>query len=219
MLMNQIRILIANKYFLTNYAIRCILQKIKNFDVHGVAENEVLLEIKRCKPDLLVIEIEILKMNSFELLSEIKEKYPRLKIMVLLDIDNKEKLLRILKFQLDGYLLKNTSREELILAANCIHKGERYFSKEIHHYILENLTALNGSTDKIDFSELLSGREKEILHLIAADKNNHEIAKQLFISPNTVLTHRRNIMRKLKVKSTPQLIITSFKHGLITLKD
>ena len=107
--MEKIRILIANKYFLMNYAIKCILQKIKGFEVYGVEENGIISEIEKLKPEILVLEIEILKQDSFRLLSEIKNAFPNLKILVLLDIDNKQKLLKILQYQLDGYLLKNTS--------------------------------------------------------------------------------------------------------------
>ena len=217
--MSDIRILIANKYFLMNYAIRCILQRIKGFEVLGVPEDELLQQIKKFKPDILLVEIDVVKTNSFELLSELRVSFPKLKIIVLLDIENKEKLLNVIKFQLEGYLLKKTSKNELIHAANCVYKGERYFSKEIHHFVIENLSEFqNDAEQKISY-ELLSEREKEILKILVSGKKNKEIADTLFISENTVATHRRNIMRKLKVKNTPQLILRSFKNGLVTLKD
>ncbi|MBI1937636.1 MAG: response regulator transcription factor [Ignavibacteriales bacterium] len=216
--MTQIRILIANKYFLMNYAIRCILQRIKEFEVHGSSESDLLSEIKRLKPELLVLEIEILKYDSFELISEIKEKYPKLKILALLNIDNKEKFLRILNYRLEGYLLRNTSREELIEAASTIHRGERYFCKEIHQYVMNNLIE-QSSSNSGNQKNNLSQREKEILQQIVSGKSNKEIAGSLFISEHTVLTHRRNMMRKLKVKNTTQLVITGVKHGLVTIKD
>ena len=217
--MEKIRILIANKYFLMNYAIKCILQKIKGFEVYGAEESGIISEIEKLKPEILVLEIEILKQDSFRLLSEIKNAFPNLKILVLLDIDNKQKLLKILQYQLDGYLLKNTSQGELIEAANTIHKGEKYYSKEIHNYVMNSLFDRTRNDYEQKIKNNLSNREREILQEIITGKNNREIADQLFISEHTVLTHRRNIMRKLKVKSTPQLIITSFKHGLINIKD
>lgn len=216
--MAQIKILIANKYFLMNYAIRCILQRIKGFEVHGSAESDLLAEIKRLKPDLLVLEIEILKHDSFELISEIKEKYPKLKILVLLNIDNNDKLLKILNYRLEEYLLRNTSKEELIEAASTIHRGERYFSREIHQYVMDNLIEQT-ENDSGKQKNNLSEREKEILQQIVSGKSNKEIAGTLFISEHTVLTHRRNMMRKLKVKNTTQLVITGVKRGLITIKD
>jgi DNA-binding NarL/FixJ family response regulator len=216
--MKTIKILIANRYFLMNYAIRCILQRIKGFDVYGVSENEILDEIIRLKPDILVIEIEMIRGDSLELIAEIKKNFKNLKIIVLLDTENHDKLINVLELQLNGYLMKNISREELIHAATCVHQGERYFSREINQFVMENVFGSNGNSNDKNSKDILSEREKEILRLIVSGRNNREIAEKLFISQNTVLTHRRNIMKKLEVKNTAQLITTSVKQGLITLK-
>jgi DNA-binding NarL/FixJ family response regulator len=201
-----------------NYAISCILQKIKVFEVFGTSEDGLISEIDKIIPDLLVIEIDILRMDSYKLLAEIKEKFPRLKIIVLLDFEDEEKLLHILQFKLEGYLLKNVSKEELILAADCVYKGEKYFSKEYHAYVIEHLARKSTRNNAKDTKESLSEREREILQLIVTGINNAEIARKLYISENTVLTHRRNIMKKMKVKNTTQLIITGLKEGLISIK-
>lgn len=216
--MKTIKILIANKYFLMNYAIRCILQRMRGFEVYGVPEKEIIPEIEKLKPDILVIEIEMIKSDRLQLISEIKKRFSNLKIIVLLDIEHQNNLLEILQLQLNGYLIKSISREELINATTCVHKGERYFSKEINQYIMENIFEKKENTREKNIKNILSEREKEILHLIVSGSNNKEIAKKLYISPNTVLTHRRNIMKKLKVKNTAQLIITSVRHGIITIK-
>ena len=217
--MKRIKILIANKYFLMNYAISCILQKIKGFEVYGVDESKVLAEIEKLMPEILVIEIEILKSDSYKLLSEIKEKFPLVKILVLVDIVNEERLIQILQFKLEGYLLKNTSREELIRAVTTIHIDEKYFSKEINHFIMERLFISDKSNNRTEENKSLTGREKEILQHIVTGKNNKEIANNLFISANTVLTHRRNIMRKLKVSNTAQLINKCIKYNIISLNE
>lgn len=216
--MNHIRILIANKYFLMNYAISCILQKIKGFEVLGASEEGIVSEIEKLMPDLLIIEIDILKTNSYKLLAEIKEKFTQLKIIVLLDLEDEEKLFHLLQLKLDGYLLKNVSKEELICAVNNVFKGERYFSKEYHSYVLEHLSSRSNNYQARGYKESLSEREREILQLIVTGINNVEIAGKLYISENTVLTHRRNIMKKLKVKNTTQLIITGLKEGIISIK-
>ena len=217
--MSRIKILIANRYFLMSYAIKCILQKIKNLEIHGVDEKEILTGLKKLKPELLVLEMEIIKQDSFRLLTELKKYFPQLKILALIDCDEKEKLMKILQYRLEGYLSKNTSQEELIEAVETIHKGERYFSKKIHQYILDNVFDEPGNSEITKSKNNLSERENEVLKEIITGKNNREIADRLFISENTVLTHRRNIMRKLKVTSTPQLIFTSFKNGLISFND
>ncbi len=217
--MAVIKILIANKFFLMNYAIRCILQKIKGFEVYGIKEAEVMPEIKRIKPDILVIEMEILKTDGFLLLKDIKEKYPGLKLLVLLDIVHKDKLLQILEFGLEGYILNNVTRDELIVAAKDIYRGEKYYSKELNDYIIKSLLKKKLNDSPKYNHEQLSDREKEILRHIVKGKNNKEIADNLFISANTVLTHRRNIMRKLNVNNTPQLIYKCFKHNIIPINE
>lgn len=216
---DKITILIANKYFLMNYAIHCILQKIKGFDVHGVTEDSLLSEIKRLRPDILVVEIEVIKTNSYRLLMEIKRKYPALKILVLIDVDDEERLLKVMEFRLEGYLLKNASREELIQAAQSIHRGEKYYSKGIHNFVIEHLIDLNNPSAKKQSHVSLSMREREILQLFVEGMNNCQVADTLCISEHTVLTHRRNIMRKLQVKNSAQLIIKALQTGIITVKD
>jgi DNA-binding NarL/FixJ family response regulator len=214
--MKQKKILIANKYFLMNYAIKCIFQRIKDFEVIGVAEDEVEQKIEELNPELLVVEIDLLKMNSFQLLTNLKSQFPQLKIIVLLDVESKPKLMQILQYKLDGYLLKNTTKEELISAAQTVFKGESYYSSSINKIMLDDIVTSHPPEINENVTEL-SMREKEVLTLIAAGRNNEEIAELLFISSNTVLTHRRNIMRKLNVNSTPQLILTGVRRGIISI--
>ena len=201
-----------------NFAITCILQRLNDFEVYGVSPDEILSEIENFKPHLLICEVEKSKDNTCSFIEQIKEKFPALKILVLVDFNDQKHLTELIKFQLDGYLLKNTTKEELIIAAKKIHSGEKYYSREIYEYVMNNFdNVLNKK--KNDFSEyLLSEREREILEHIVLGKKNKEIAKSFFISENTVLTHRRNIMKKMKVNSTPQLIVTSIKNGIITFK-
>jgi|YelNatPaOPRAMG01_1025707.scaffolds.fasta_scaffold17421_2 DNA-binding NarL/FixJ family response regulator len=214
----MIKILIANKYFLVNYAIRCILQPIKKFELFGISADKMLQEINRVKPDIVIIEIDILRTNAVQLLSQIRENYTDIKIIVLLDIDNNRNLLQVLKLNLEGYIGKGTTEKELIRAINLVYRGKRYFSKEIYKYVMEHLINGNDDTPKRTMYETLTKREKEILELIIKGENMTEIASKLFISKATVLTHRRNIMRKLKVRSSTQLILTCIESGIIPLK-
>lgn len=218
--MEQIKILISNKYFLMNYAIRCILQRIKEFDVTGVEEEDVLAEIKKQNPDILITEVEILKEDGFNLLAKIREKHPKLKILALLELDDRKRLMKMLELKLAGYILKNTNREELIGAVHTVYRDEKYYSAEINRCIVEDIlnNVKDSSASRTDDNKI-SDREKEILNLIVTGYNNKIIADRLFISENTVATHRRNIMKKMHVKNTPQLIVRSLKQGLVTLSE
>ena len=112
-----------------NYAISCILKPIEGFEVTGIPEDDLIAGMEKLKPDILILEINILKKDSLKLLSEIKEKFPDVRTLLLLDIEDKEKLLQLLRLNAGGYVLKNISREELIHAAKCIASGKRYISE------------------------------------------------------------------------------------------
>lgn len=201
-----------------NFAITCILQRLNDFEVYGVQSQEIHNEIIRYNPHLLICEVEKSKDETCLLIEKIKDEFPQLKILVLLDYNDRKHISELLKYKLEGYLLKNTTKEELIFAAKKIHNGEKYYSKKIYEYVMNNFDEeLNDQKSEM-FDELLSQREKEILEHIVLGKKNKEIAKTFFISENTVLTHRRNIMKKLNVKSTPELIVASIRNEIVTFK-
>ncbi|MGK9476296.1 response regulator transcription factor [Melioribacter sp. OK-6-Me] len=210
--MKPILIIIANRFFLTNYAISCILQDLEGIKVVGVPEDKLIDEVRLQNPDMIIVEIDMIKQDSILFIKEIKKEFPRLKILILVDSSDVYKLKSLLDLRLDGYLSKTITKEELQKAALKVYDNERYFSQEVSQKIVE-----------IEYrrvsSEILSKREYEILRLIAEGMNNKEIGRLLYISEFTVLTHRRNIMRKLNVKSTPQLIIESIRKGLISIGE
>ena len=202
-----------------NFAITCILQRLNDFEVYGVAPEEIHTEIKKFNPHILICEVEKSKDETCQLIERIKIDFPKLKILVLVDYNDRKHISELLKYKLDGYLLKNTSKDELIFASKKIHNGEKYYSKKIYEYVMNNFDEELNERKNGEFNFLLSGREKEILEHIVLGKKNKEIAKIFFISENTVLTHRRNIMKKMNVKSTPELIVASIRNGIITFKD
>lgn len=210
--MKPILILIANRFFLTNYAISCILQDLEGIKVVGVSEDKLIDAIRLQNPDMIIVEIDMIKQDSILFLKEIKKEFPRLKIIILVEPSDVYKLKSLLELRLDGYLSKTITKEELQKAALKIYNDEKYFSQEISQKIIEI------EYQRIS-SEILSKREHEILRLIADGMNNKEIGRLLYISEFTVLTHRRNIMRKLNVKTTSQLIVESIRKGLISIGE
>ena len=198
-----------------NFAITCILQRLSSFNVLGVSHEELEREISKFKPDILIFEIEKNEKKNVSLLEKIRITFPELKTLVLIDNDDKEFIIELLKYNFEGYLLKNTSKEELIFATNKIFKGEIYYNDNISKFVMTNMSQKQKKKAKSKDTEL-SIREKEILEHIILGRKNNEIAKILCISDNTVLTHRRNIMKKLRVKSTPQLIAKSIRDRIIS---
>ncbi|MGQ7720069.1 response regulator transcription factor [Melioribacter sp. OK-6-Me] len=188
------------------------MQDLEGIKVVGVPEDKLIDEVRLQNPDMIIVEIDMIKQDSILFIKEIKKEFPRLKILILVDSSDVYKLKSLLDLRLDGYLSKTITKEELQKAALKVYDNERYFSQEVSQKIVE-----------IEYrrvsSEILSKREYEILRLIAEGMNNKEIGRLLYISEFTVLTHRRNIMRKLNVKSTPQLIIESIRKGLISIGE
>ncbi len=199
-----------------NFAITCILQRLRDFDVFGVSHEKLLDEIETFKPDVLIFEIEKNEEKNVKFLEQVRKKHPRLKTLVLIDNDDKNSIIRLLKHNFEGYLLKNTSQEDLILATKKIYSGKVFYDKNISSFVMENMSR---NTKAKSSKEEISLREKEILKYIISGKKNEEIADVLTISKNTVLTHRRNIMRKMKVKSTPQLIAKTLQNKIINFPE
>ena len=196
-----------------NYAITCILQKLNDFDIHGISQDKLAHEIKKNKPDVLVFELD---KNNLKLLENIRSNFPGIKALVLIDIDYIEIVLRLLKYNFEGYLLKGTSEEELINATKRINEGWVYYDKKISESVMTHISGMEAKTNNRIAREL-SSRELEILECIVLGEKNKDIADELSISENTVLTHRRNIMKKLNVTSTPKLIACALKTGMVDL--
>lgn len=197
-----------------NFAITCILQRLHNFDVHGVSHDNLLKEIEKFNPNVLIFEIEKNEEKNLNLLKKIRSKFPTLKTLILIDSDDKDFIIPLLKYNFEGFLLKNTTQDDLIFATKRINKGKKFYDLHITEFVMANM--IKGEEKKLNPKSEISSREREILKYIVLGKKNDEIAEILSISKNTVLTHRRNIMKKLHVKSTPQLVAKTLQKGIIS---
>jgi DNA-binding NarL/FixJ family response regulator len=137
---------------------------------------------------------------------------------VLIDEGDEECYEAIAELRPEGCLYKHTSQDELIAAVKTVFKGKKYMTPGFSH-TPGNDTSSPGTSDNSRILRLLTNREKEILQHIINGKSKHEIANELFISANTVVTHRKKIMAKLGVNNTTRLILVSLKSGLIPLPD
>ena len=200
-----------------NFAITCILQRLHDFDVFGVSHENLIPEIEKYNPNVLIFEIEKNEEKNVQFLEQIRTKFPSLKTLILIDSDDKDFIIPLLKYNFEGFLLKNTSQDELIFATKRINRGMNFYDPNISEFVMSNLGKKN--RPKKNSKTEISDREKEILKFIVLGKKNEEIADSLNISKNTVLTHRRNIMRKLHVKSTPQLIAKTLQKGIISFPE
>lgn len=162
-------------------------------------------------PDIIIADISMPELNGIELTKLIKKKYPEVKVLALSMHNDKQTITEMLQAGISGFVLKNTGKKELIDALGKIADGGMYFSEAITLEIMRStatVSAPHGETN-------LTAREIEIVKLIGAELNNAQIGEKLFISERTVETHRKNIFRKINVKSVAGLMKFALEKGII----
>lgn len=204
MAIQKIKLFIADDHQILLDGLLMMLKDEKNIQVVSTASNgeEVLQKLPALEVDVLLMDIQMPIMDGYSAAKIIAEKYKHIKIIILSMHNERVYIERMYSAGIAGYLLKSAGKEEIINAIEKVQKGEKYFSSEITSTILSHGT--NKSTS-ITSSELTK-REKEILALIASGLTNPVIAEQLFLSTDTIKTHRKNIMRKLDVNNTAGLV-------------
>jgi two-component system nitrate/nitrite response regulator NarL len=219
--MKNIKILIVDDHEVVRDGLKNILLSLNNVAIAGEAANgeDAISFYDSLKPDLVIMDISMPGMNGIEATRIIKENDPNAKILILTMHDNQEYLNQIIRSGAKGFVLKNTDKEELLDAVKTVAGGENFFSKDISKLIIENYIRTAKDSDKNEgYKEVpLTKREVEILKYIAEGNSNQEIANKLYISYNTVDTHRKNIMHKLSIKNTAGLVRYAIEKGLINL--
>lgn len=194
-----------------------LLNKQNGIQVTGTALSgkDLLRQLPDAAIDILLLDVHLPDVDEEELLIEVRKIRPQLKILYLTVMRGTRYIHKLIKYDIQGYLLKNASIDELRKALDAIHTGQKYFSKEIN--ILDTdqdfRNTITIEDKKVD--EILSKREIEILTLICKEYSNSEIAEKLFLSVSTVETHRKNLIAKLGVNNTVGLVKFALKNKLI----
>jgi DNA-binding NarL/FixJ family response regulator len=213
----KVRIVIAEDHTILREGLRLLLSSNPNFEVVGEAGDgrEAIRCAEKFKPDLILTDLSMPRMNGMEAIREIKKQSPRTKILVLTVHKTEEYILATLKAGANGYILKDSTHAELMIAVKNVLSGKHYISPGISEKVIEGY--LEGrKTLKIRTSwETLTQREREILKLIAEGYKNKEIADDLCISVKTVEKHRANLMEKLNLHNVQALTAFAIEKGLI----
>ncbi|MCX7878176.1 MAG: response regulator transcription factor [Ignavibacteria bacterium] len=219
--MKNTKLLIVDDHEVVRDGLKNILTSLENVVIAGEAANgeEAVKMYISLKPDVVIMDISMPGMNGIEATRIIKEKDPDAKVLILTMHDNQEYLNQIIRSGAKGFILKNTDKEELLEAVKTVASGDNFFSKDISKLIIDNYIRSAKESEKNDgYKEVpLTKREIEVLKLIASGYSNQEIANILYISYNTVDTHRKNIMHKLSIKNTAGLVRYAIEKGLISL--
>ncbi|KAA3637746.1 MAG: DNA-binding response regulator [Bacteroidetes bacterium] len=196
--------------------IKGLLEGEENFSGFFEAKNgsEAMEIISTEAIDLVLLDINLPDKSGFDICRDIKKENDQIKIIALTMHDNAGYIKKMVNAGVDGYLLKNTGKQELLTAIQQVLSGERYFSKEVTDSLLASQLQIKKPKTS-DFIQKLTRREKEILRLIIEEKTTEDIAAELFISPTTVISHRKNLLRKLNAKNTAGLVRKVFEFGLL----
>lgn len=218
--MDETKIIIVDDHDIIIDGLKSMLLSHPGFSVVATAKNgqEAFELCEKINPDIVIMDISMPVLNGIEATKKILSIMPSVKILALTQYDSNEYILQMFRAGAKGYLLKNSKKKEIIDAVENIVAGNNYFGKNISDIILKSF--IHHDDRNTDHNEIvLTNREKEIIRLISSDKNNNQIADELFISLRTVETHRRNIMQKLNVNSVVALVRYSIKKGLVDLSQ
>jgi two-component system response regulator NreC len=211
--MNKIKALLADDHRMVRTGIRNLLQQAGDIEVVAEVDSgeQAVALAAASGAELVLMDISMPGMNGLEATRLLRHKAPQLRILMLSMHEEPEYVIRAMKTGASGYVLKSADRDELLTAVRRVHAGEKYYSPGVAGAMVED----NPNLPLHDPSLLLTAREREILALVANGKVTKEVAEVLNISPRTVETHRVNIMRKLDVANTAELIKVAVLYKLV----
>lgn len=212
--MNGYRIVIADDHVLFRQGIKKVLEEMDDIEIVGEANDglELLNLLKKLTPHMVVLDISMPNLRGIEAAHEIKAINPAIKILILTMHKSKDYLYHAISAGAEGYVLKEDADTDLFSAIKRIRKGKTYISPILSEELTDDLVQVCRGKHKIP-SDHLTPREREVIKLVAEGKTNKEIAHLLFVSIRTVEKHRANIMRKAKLKSTPELVKYAIEKG------
>ena len=211
------RVVIAEDHTLFRQGLKALLSLEPEFEVVGEAADgfQAIQCAKELKPDIILLDISMPRVDGMAAIREIKSVCPEAKVLILTVHKTEEHVLETLKSGASGYVLKDASHEEFLLAMRSVLQGKRYLSPDISARIVDGYLNGRETADPTSPWESLTPRERQVLKLIAEAYKNKEIADFLCISVKTVAKHRANIMKKLKLHSAAELTAYAIKRGLV----
>lgn len=217
----MIKVLLVDDHTIVRDGIKALLTGQDDITIAGEASNgrDLLSLIKTTRADIILLDISLPDYSGIELCEIVRREYPGIYVLFLSMYNTEEYIFNAIKAGAQGYLPKNISQSELLLAIRSVSQGNEYFSESISNIILKSYIkkAKDKEPENLNQDNHLSKRELEILKLFAEGLPNPEIAERLFISTRTVESHKNHIMQKLNLKSTVDLVKFAIKHQIIEI--
>ncbi|HQV78806.1 MAG TPA: response regulator transcription factor [Chitinophagales bacterium] len=217
--MQEINVFVVDDHQIFLDGIISLLEDEPNIKIVGTAPNgKLALErIRTTKADVVLMDINMPEMDGIEATKQLKKTNPDLKILMLTMHSEPRFIKECLEIGAKGYVLKNISKDDLLKAIETVYQDKPYLDNDTQEKLISSISNADEEDDK-NYDELaaqITQRELEILQLIALGLTSQDIATKLFISKNTVETHRKNMLAKLNVNNTAALLKIAYKKGLV----
>jgi two-component system, NarL family, response regulator LiaR len=219
--MEKIKVMLAEDHVVVREGTRELIQHEDDMEVVGEAGDgeEAVALVHQVKPDVIIMDVNMPKLNGIEATKQIKAIIPSVAVLVLTAYDNDQYVSALLEAGAAGYLLKNIKGRELIDAVRAVNAGESVLHPKIARKVLNRFATTGVKPEGEPVINILSERELEVLKLAAKGLSNRDIAEQLFLSIRTVQAHLGNIFNKLDVGSRTEAILYGLKKGWFSVED
>jgi DNA-binding NarL/FixJ family response regulator len=213
----RVKVALVDDHTLFREGIKKILSLEPDIEIVGEAVDgeEVVLLLKHCRPDVLLLDIKMEKINGLQILPQIVGQYPQLRVIVLTAQIGQAESVKAIKDGARGIILKHAASEFLIKGIRKVFEGELWADTSTMTRVVESLSQkYRGERDSEKDRKELSQREREVVGLVASGYRNKEIANKLFISEQTVKTHLSNVFQKLEINDRLELALYAMRNGL-----
>lgn len=217
--MTKIRVLVTDDHAIVRDGVCALLALTGDIEAVGEATNgrEALEMVRKLAPDVVLMDIAMPLMDGLEATRRIHKEFPQAKVIVLTQYEDREYVLPVIEAGASGFISKTAASSELTSAIRSVYRGDSFLSPSIARLLVEDYREMAKAGKSRDVSEQLTGREREILKLLAEGHSTHEIAQMLVLSPKTVERHKTNLMAKLDIHNRLDLFKYALRKGIITV--
>ena len=214
--MCAVKLLIADDHEVVRRGIRALIQEQAGWQIAAEANDgrDAVTKAAECQPDVAILDITMPSLNGLDAAKQIAKLAPRTKILILTIHDSDQLIPKVLEAGARGYILKTDAGRDLIVAVKALLSNKTFFTPKVAQIVMDGYLGKKPRSVGEEFSQI-TGREREVVQLLAEGKSSKEVANALGISVKTAETHRANIMRKLEMHSVSELVRYAVKNQMI----
>jgi two-component system response regulator NreC len=219
--MSTLKVLLVEDHVIVRQGVSALLDEEPDIAIVGEASDgsQALALVQKLRPDIVLMDLSLPGLGGVEATRQIRELYPGVRVLVLSMYDSEEYVFRALRAGASGYVLKQSTSTELVLALRAVAAGSTFLSPSISQILISDyMRRVETQQSDDEALSILTPREREVLQLIAQGLSNRQIAEKLHISVKTVETHRGNMMNKLDVHDRAGLVKFAMDSGMVSLE-